>query len=256
YVRNRIRQQVLPALKQINPSVEGTWKDNAARLRDVFSVYELAMDEMKSRLLREAPGGYEIEIAALKALSPFRSCLYELLHSFGFNTSQLADIACALDGDPGKVFHSPTHRILRDRQTLIIQKLSTSRIPEPIFIDGCTREVIAPLHLVFGELPNDNIVLKSGQPTALLDRDKLEFPLLLRPWQHGDVFCPFGMTTHKKVSDFLVDAKVPLTEKERTFVLLSGDSIVWLVGLRIDNRFCITGKTKHIFRAELLRSDG
>ncbi|MBD0257800.1 MAG: tRNA lysidine(34) synthetase TilS, partial [Cytophagales bacterium] len=93
--------------------------------------------------------------------------------------------------------------------------------------------------------------ISTSPRVAALDLQTLRFPLRIRRWKEGDWFCPLGMTSKKKISDFLIDEKVPLNLKERVWVLLSGDSIAWIIGHRIDNRFKITDKTEQVYQLEV-----
>lgn len=93
--------------------------------------------------------------------------------------------------------------------------------------------------------------LPKSASIACLDLEKLQFPLTVRKWQFGDYFFPLGMEQMKKVSDFFIDNKIPVPVKRKTWILSSGKEIVWIMGLRIDNRYRISEKTNHILKLQL-----
>jgi len=255
YIRNRIRHHVLPVLKKINPSVEATFNNNALHLREINNLYEYFISSARKELLKENAHGFRIDIDELKKFPVRDTLLYELLHPFGYNISQVKNIYASLDGISGKIFETSTHRLFKDRKSLFIRTKNGNQPPVEVIIEQNTDEIKQAVNLRFSKISSSDIPLKSDAGIALLDKDKLQFPMILRKWQDGDVFCPFGMKGSKKISDFLIDCKVPLQEKDHTFVLVSAGQIVWLVGLRIDNRYRVDKETKDIFRIELLKDN-
>ncbi len=156
--------------------------------------------------------------------------LFEILHPLGFNAAQVRDICRTLDGQPGKIFTNADWRIVKDRDSLLIESIQEAT-EQPV--------------LEMKEYPyTPDFIIPRGKNTACLDADKLKHPLSLRLWRQGDTFVPFGMKGRKKVSDYLTDRKFSLLHKRQQWVLCCGNDIVWLVGERTDNRFRIDGKTR------------
>ncbi len=160
----------------------------------------------------------------------------------------------------GSYYLGNTHRALRDRSDLIIELLNSKKL-ESVSITELTAEIHKPLNISFETFDRDaatnpqkgkaNSTISFSTQDALLDFDKLIFPLTLRKWQQGDKFMPLGMKGMKLVSDYLTDAKVPRNEKERTLVLMAGDQIIWLVGHRVDERFKVGDQTQMMYLARL-----
>ncbi|HRX11076.1 MAG TPA: tRNA lysidine(34) synthetase TilS, partial [Draconibacterium sp.] len=119
------------------------------------------------------------------------------------------------------------------------------------YIETGDIELFQPFGINIEKLYATEFKIKKERNFACLDNDKLQFPLLIRKWQQGDYFQPLGMTGFKKISDFFIDEKIPLHQKENIWLLCSGEKIVWIMGHRIDNRFKVTGKTKNILQIEV-----
>ena len=220
--RNKIRLQLLPLMADINPAVRQNILRTAANLDADAAIYNNGIAEGRRRTLTDDG----IDIKALLAEPSPEALLYEVVTPLGFNAAQAADILHTLrDGQSGKVFTSDTHMIVRDRDRLVIRRLEEQRIVQ--------------LHLKNVDI-DDSFVIPRSCDTACLDADKLKHELHLRPWRQGDWFMPFGMKGRKLVSDFLTDRKMSLADKQHQLVLCCGDDIVWVVGLRPDNRFCIS----------------
>lgn len=229
YARNKIRLNVLPALREINPSVAESIAETASRLDDVAEIYRHAMQEACCRV---CPDGKRISIPALlKEVAP-QAVLFELLHGKGFNASQIRDILRSLSGESGRLFQGAGWTLLRDREYLFLRSDAEESILSVL------QERIVPVE----DLP----VLPREKEVACLDADRITWPLELRVWSSGDRFIPLGMQNYKKVRDYLRDRKMSLFEKEKQQVVVSGGEIVWLVNERIDQRFRVTGQTRRV----------
>ncbi|MCH5597649.1 tRNA lysidine(34) synthetase TilS [Niabella ginsengisoli] len=190
-----------------------------------------------------------IPVMLLKKTPGLRTVLLELLKPFGFNAPQLPDLIRMLDSDSGKYMLSASHRILKDRKHLIISSLKT--IDNAVIVienEGSFAFANGMIKLIKEE---SNVVEKS-EYTAVLDAARIQYPLLLRPWKMGDYFYPLGMTKKKKLSRFLIDKKLSLTDKEKVWVIEMNKKIIWVVGLRIDDRFKITDNTKSILKISFI----
>ncbi len=231
FVRNKLRLDVLPLLCEINPSVYDTIAATAQRLSDVEKVYSKAMHAACQRVKVEEG---IISIPLLQMETAPRAVLFELLHPLGFNASQLDDIWRSLDAEPGRMFHSPGYTVLRNRDSLLVQKRDTGSTGNLLVLKQEVQEV-AP-----------GFCVPRNAEVAYLDASKVKGPLVLRKWRPGDKFVPFGMRGFKKVRDYLRDRKFSLFDKERQYVVCSGEDIVWLVNERTDNRFRVTENTQHV----------
>lgn len=233
--RNRIRLQLMPLLRQLYPSVDTTMQANIERLRDVEQVYQSHILHLRQHLCQRLEPRLPwltlpidaFPIAELSRLSPRRTLLFELLRPYGFNASVVADIEDALASpQTGTCFRSDSHEALIDRAQLLVAPFLQPLPPRLI-----TTETVFP-----SPLPSNNASIYVS-PHALRQ------PLRLRLWQPADRFCPFGMSDSRLVSDFLKDIKLNAIEKRHLYLLVDADDrVVWVVGLRADNRFRVDGE--------------
>jgi len=156
----------------------------------------------------------------------------------------------SLNTESGKLFFSKTHRLIKDRQKLFVTKLAENEA-RIFYVESNDLELFEPFDIKSEKLTGKDFKIRKEPNIACLDLDKLEFPLLVRKWQEGDYFQPLGMTGFKKLSDFLIDEKIPLHQKENTWLLCSGEKIVWVMGLRIDNRFKVSPQSQYIYKMEI-----
>ena len=245
YLRNKIRHELMPLLTEMNPSIQDTIKGEIKILEGVSQIYTTKTEEIRKELMQEENGIVKFKISDLLALNPLQNYLYELLSPYGFTT--IDAIAKALKGQSGKQFFSSTHQLVVDREFIFI---SPVKIENKVFlIAEKTVELLIPLSLKFKITADKNIVLDSA--IAKLDFEKLKFPLTLRKWQEGDKFMPLGMKKFKKLSDFFIDNKFSILDKQEQWLLCSGDDIVWVVGCRIDERYKLETDTKKVYIAQL-----
>ena len=153
-----------------------------------------------------------------------------------------------MSGLSGKQFTSATHRLLHDRENLVLTPLVKEEVSH-FYLDQEQDEIIDPIHLLISkETLTGTIHYADSQLEASIDQDKIQFPLLIRKWQQGDYFKPLGMTGLKKLSDYFVDSKLSILEKENVWILANGEQIVWIIGYRLDDRYKITSQTKRIIK--------
>lgn len=251
YQRNKIRHDVIPTLEQINPAFMETMAGNIKRLEEAGIVLDQAVDQVREELFEKVNEGIRISIDRLLRLTPLGTWLYELFSPYGFTRPQCEGIRLILDADPGRRSISPTHQLYKDRQRLILVK-SRQETFERFYLDSPEKPSSLPFSMDVELLNRSELdKIPAGRNTACLDYDEIQFPLTIRHWLHGDYFYPLGMDQIKKLSDFFVDEKVPVPEKERTWILASGRKIVWIMGHRIDNRFRITEKTNRVLLLSL-----
>jgi len=249
YLRNNIRHQLIPLLKEINPKIQETISNEIEMLNGINNIFKEKVDEIRKSIIIKREDLFIIKISDLLNISNLEVILYELLRPFG--SFQVKQIINSLRLQSGKQFFSNTHYILIDRECLIIsQKKETNNKEIKIF--RTDHEISKPLYMKLSETFDLSIV--NDSLFAKFDLNKLTFPLLLRKWKNGDKFIPLGMNNFKKVSDFFVDEKYTLNEKKEQWILCSKENIIWIVGKRIDDRYKIASNTKITYIAQLLKN--
>ena len=250
YTRNFIRLNVLPLLERINPSVREAIARSAEHLSAVASVYAYEIARAREEVI-VSEGCLSIE--ALCRFPAPEAILYELLKEYGFSRWVSAEVFDALRKESGKVFYSKTHRLLKDRAYLWIVPLEREAEKTSFLLDPSREIYREPVGLTFRELPiTPDFQIEKNRRFAYFDADKLRFPLTLRKWREGDWFVPFGMKGRQKLSDYFSDHKFSRIEKEKAWLLCSGDAIIWLIGERADNRFRIDSGTKRVLAVNFL----
>lgn len=252
YARNLIRNQVIPVLKSINPQLEATTHTTITRLSqvEVFVTEQLA--SLQQAITYEQDGITYLAIQAIKTKPWAPAILWEMLKPFGFNFLQISSLLESSSAS-GKMIESATHQIYVDRTTWMLSQLQQPARPLTYMIERETTHLSLPAYsLQIRTVPSHQYHFVADSQVAALDVAKLQFPLVVRPWQPGDFFYPLGMQKRKKLSNFLIDCKVPVLVKEKVTVLVSGNDIVWVVGYRIDDRFKITEATEQVCEIRLM----
>jgi tRNA(Ile)-lysidine synthase len=251
YQRNLVRRKIIPVLEKINPDAETAFYQSALRVRDAEKVLFNFINELRKKNVSVKKDASYISINAVASLAGGETVLFELLKPFGFTPDAVVQIFGSAKGISGKQFLSPTHRLIRDRENFIVTTLTKNsvidllRIPKVPAKINFNEEIIS-----FSVKDNNKFPVPKTSAVCCLDFDKLKFPLIIRSWKEGDSFVPLGMQQKRKVSDFLIDKKIPLHEKEKVKVVESNGEIICLAGLRINNRFRVTEKTKKILVVE------
>jgi len=248
YIRNKIRHNIVPSLKELNPEFLSAFQKTQDYLQQTHAMAEDAAIMVYQQVAQEANDEIHFNLKKLKKLSNYHSYLYQWLREFGF--SAWKDIYALADSQSGKQVFSPEFRLVKNRDFLILSPLKTEGEISEYVIDENTIDVNFPIKLLFSKVES---VVETSNKTIFTDAEKLEFPLILRRWNKGDIFEPFGMDgKSKKVSKFFKDEKFSLAEKEKTWLLCSGNKIVWIVGKRADERFKVSETTKKILQIALL----
>lgn len=243
YQRNFLRHQVIPSLKEINPNLEQTFENTVERISGAVEMGEQFLADFKSTSCNINGESFSINRIDLNKYDHPHVILWELTKSKGFNFEQCSDVIETVQS--GKRFYSETHCMTVDRDDLIITVRKMSEILEVLIEDGQQR-VTNGLHVLEIERKKNPVDIDKRAFVANLDASKVIFPLRWRKWKNGDAFQPLGMTTHKKISDLLIDLKIPAPEKQQVTVLESGGRIIWVVGQRISDEFKITPTTTHL----------
>ncbi len=249
YSRNKLRLEVIPKLKEINPKLEQTFEQNSKRFMELEEFLNAEVEKLRAELFTESESGdIAIELNRLKEMRPQNFLMYELFRPYGFNEGVLADLAACWDGQPGKVFESATHELLLDRAQVLLRERRQQK-QETILLNQDEAAVrLQEFTLIYQQLPAERVKICGNPCRAFFDAALLQFPLKLRHWEKGDYFFPFGMDGKKKLSDFFISQKIPLSDKKAIRILENGNGdIIWVVGYRTDNRYKITGQTKKVY---------
>jgi tRNA(Ile)-lysidine synthase len=247
YLRNKIRHDLVPLFKELNPKFIASFQKTRSFLQESQHMVEDASIMVYQQLAKQKEDEIRFDLSQLKKLPNYRSYLYQWLHEFGFLAWD--DVYDLVDSQSGKQVFAPNFRLLKDRNFLILLPINTEIEVQEYFIDKNTEEVNVPLNLSFCDV---NDISVPSNTVIFVDRNKLEFPLVLRRWRQGDYFQPFGMEgKSKKVSKLFKDEKLSLIEKENVWILWSGATIVWVLGKRQDERFRTDDSTQNILKIQL-----
>jgi tRNA(Ile)-lysidine synthase len=253
YSRNYIRHQLIPSVKEIFTDADDNLLKNIERFKSVETLYQQAVELHKKKLLLQKGAELHIPVFKLRQAVPLETIVWEIIKPFSFSPAQVTELVKLLDADNGSYIASATHRIIKNRNWLIITSLMQND-SKFILVENNDKEVLFEEgKLKLEKLTDNNIKIDTSKDVALIDLDAIKFPLLLRKWKQGDYFYPLGMKKKKKLSKFFIDLKLSLPQKEKVWVIESNKKIVWVVGLRIDNRIKITDATKHMLKISLER---
>ncbi|MFC4212969.1 tRNA lysidine(34) synthetase TilS [Pedobacter lithocola] len=250
YVRNKLRLEVIPHLQNINPNLEHTFAKNSARFADVESFLNLHVVKIANEIVLEQADGIFISIEEIKALNPQKLLLFELLKPYSFLETVVEEITEALNKQSGIKFFSASHQATINRDYLIISKISTEEhLHKSVHINDSQFEYNEH---IFQLQFTDELKFETDKNKIFVDSSVLQFPLIIRNWQTGDRFIPLGMRGFKKISDFFIDEKVPLHIKSNVPILVNGNGeIIWIAGMRQDNRYKLSNSTKKVAIFEL-----
>ncbi|MGC3976911.1 MAG: tRNA lysidine(34) synthetase TilS [Paludibacteraceae bacterium] len=249
FVRNKIRLQIIPALAEINPSIKQTLSETTERLQGTWKIFEQTIQEIKQEITIIKDNKLHINIKKLQQQADIRTVLFEILQPYSFHPDVVNQVTDNLTSNSGLKFYSADYILIKDRDYLIlIKNTELENEANEVLIEKDQARLDTPIALTFAIKKKDtDFIVSKSKYKIHLNYDKLKFPLVVRKWRPGDIFKPFGMQNFKKVSNFLIDEKVDLITKQHTLVIASNEDIVWIIGMRIDNRFKISEKTTRIF---------
>ena len=261
YLRNKIRNQLLPVFDELHPEARQGLYKSLEHLSAENELYRVLLNDKLAQIVE-----YDGDIQRLPFLdnvgpstgsgtsSLAFQLLFEWLRQYGFNTDQCCFIYEAIGTGIGNHYYSPTHQVVIGRDDLQLSEIKEQNDDE-IQIGTGEEEILSPVHLRLSRLSkNDDFVIDQSSEVAQLDLDKIRFPLILRHWRQGDRFHPLGMKGSKLLSDFFVDQKFTEWQKQNAWLLTNAEGdILWVVGFRIDNRFKVTSVTKSVLRCEMKR---
>lgn len=246
FVRNFFRNDIIPKLKEINPSFEATMKQDIENFNQAAGIYNNEISNLKSQISKFKSQKFYISIQKLLKLEFASTVLFEIISEYGFSLDSSLKILECLNGEPGKVFYSQSHKLLVDRQNIIIEEKSFEE--SSYLVDSLDGFHELPIKLKTEQIKIDNFKLIKDNTIACINADKIKYPLMLRKWKEGDFFYPLGMKNRKKLSDFFIDQKIDRFTKESIWILESDNEIVWIVGLRLDDRYKVTKNTNQVLQ--------
>jgi len=254
YSRNKLRHEVIPVLKSMNPSLMKSFQNTLSHLKSSNAIVEQEVEKLKknTNFFNKKSEIITFSIRNWLELPNYEALFYEILSSYGFTAWD--DIYSLFNAQSGSEIFSKKYRLLKDRNVLLLSQIDSSS-KQKHQIDLATKELL--LEDCSWELETIDISMKpleKAKNIALIDKKTLKFPLEVRIWQKGDYFYPLGMQGKKKISKFYKDEKLSLLEKEKKYLLVSDGEIVWVEGERLDNRFKVTTQTEEIYKITKINS--
>jgi tRNA(Ile)-lysidine synthase len=254
YARNKLRHEVIPKLKELNPGLESTFENNLKHFRDLELLLELKIEQLKTELLTVHGDELRLIINDVKKLNPQRLLLFKLLQPYGFNETAVDDIISALSKHAGRMFESTSYRIVLDREHLILSQ-KTYSVQQSVLINTGDHTLHYGTYRLTRLHDDSPLIIKDNPMAIAVDSALLIYPLTLRAWQQGDYFYPLGMKTKKKLSDYFINQKIPLHTKTNIPLLINGNGeLIWIGGYRLDERYKVNKNTKKVTIFELYKS--
>lgn len=246
YLRNKVRHSLVPVFKEINPEILSAFEATQGHLLNSSILVDKVIQTAKKQLFTIQNKRIIIDLAKLRSFDTPTAYLYPLLNPYGFK-DWLA-IEDMLEAESGRKVYSPTHVLLKDRNTWILEEITPQ-------IEGeKTEDEIDDSFGGMLEIEEVATFDKGDSDTLYIDKESLNHRLSVRNWQKGDYFYPLGMEgKRKKLSKFYKDIKLDVLKKPRQMLLCDGDEIVWVIGQRADERFKVTDKTKRILRIKVIK---
>jgi len=250
YLRNKLRNQVIPVLTEINPALTDTFGQTLERIRDVKEVFGRRVEEIKAQHLKAESEQFYLDLRWLETEPGAATLLFEILKPYDLPFEQVKQLINA--ETTGKVVQNEAYLFNKDRGGLWVVPQTTQ---QEIWIDKPGNFRWQSYEVMVEEVEDEGCVITDSENTAVLDAEKVQFPICLRSWKEGDAFRPLGMKGKKKLSDFMIDAKIPLSLKNKVPIFETKGAICWVGGHQIDDRFKWTEDTKKVLRIKLLQGD-
>jgi len=249
YVRNKVRHKVIPILKELNPHVLESFQNTIEYLNESQSIINDAVKNITANVVSYENDVLKISCKEIDKLSNKKAYLYQLLHGYGFTAWN--DIVDLISAQPGKQVFSNTHRLLKDRNVLIVTTINKNQhIKGPIIIDKKVSEITNPIKLT---IQNTEDYTSKNNHQIIIDSDLISYPLSLKKWHHGDAMYPTGMKGSKKISQLFKDNKLSLLDKEKIWLLTDANNhIIWVIGLRQDRRYLANKTSKNRLKISYL----
>lgn len=247
YLRNKLRLSLIPAIESVFPQAVQHLYQNTLRFGEVEQLYRQSIERYRKKLLEKRGKDLYIPLRKLIHCRPLATITYELLRPYGLSSQQLKEALQLIHSDSGRYINMGQHRLIKNRDFFIITEQAEQNSTH-ILIEPHTRQVTcAHFHLHISETDSLPRPAHISSNDAYIEKRLLQYPLILRPWKEGDYCYPFGMgMKKKKVKKMLIDLKMPIHEKEKVWVIESNKKIVWLCGIRADERFRVRPQSKEI----------
>ena len=246
YLRNKLRHEVIPILKEINSSLLQSFQSTLNNLNDTADIIEESTNAVLKKAIETIDDNHiAFKISEFKKVNNPKAYLFEIFKDYGF--TEWNDIVDLLDAETGKQVFSSTHRLIKNRAHLLLSEINLEA-SKTISILENDKQVETPFGILFFD--EADALFGKRNNVIFVDKSELKFPLTIRKYKEGDVFYPLGMTGKKKISKYFKDEKLSLLDKENTCLLCSGEDIVWVINRRADNRFKVTENTKNILKIE------
>jgi tRNA(Ile)-lysidine synthase len=243
YLRNKLRHDVIPILKEVQPTLLSSFENTIKNLQQAQSLVNDASRIIYKEVVTEDDNSIKINLKKLTQLANYQAYLYQWLKDFGFVAWN--DIYDLVSAQSGKKVLSPEFSLLKDRDFFILTPKVGDEITQEFLIEKEDGKVNIPLKFTFCNVSDISV---TDSNSIFVDENKLQFPLTLRKWQEGDFFYPFGMTGKKKLSKYFKDEKFSLIDKSTTWILCSDNQIVWIINKRMDDRFKVNNNTTTILK--------
>ncbi len=253
YTRNLFRNEIIPLISKVYPQVKTNLQDNISRFSEIQKLYRVSIDRIKKKLCTTKNDEIHIPVKQLMSYQN-KALIFEIIAEYGFTERQVDEVIKLTDAESGKFIQSPStsHRIIKFRNWFIISKDQSPEAETIVIEEGVSNVQCSMFNVQFSTFETSNLKPQTSNLIAWVDANEITYPLVLRKWKQGDYFYPFGMKKKKKLARFFIDQKLSKTEREKAWVIEMNKKIVWVVGMRIDDRFRITEKTKRILKIALL----
>ncbi|MGX1639040.1 tRNA lysidine(34) synthetase TilS [Sphingobacterium sp. NPDC055431] len=245
YARNKIRLEIIPKFKEIQPDFEAILEQNIKHFEESHRFIQNQVDAIRKLIFRNEGNQIKIRLEALQVHASDPFLIFELFRPYNFQRNVTDDLITVLDKGMGQIFESSSHELLLDRDELILREKVIDS-PFTITIENLHAKVNYN-HKGFFIVESQGMEIERDENQVQVDADLIKFPLVLRPWQIGDTFKPLGMEGSKKLSDYFIQKKLNRFQKEEVPILVNADGqLIWIVGMRLDNRFKVTENTKKV----------
>lgn len=244
YTRNFFRNELLPAIKKVYPQVEENLLNNIERFKKTNALYQISVEELKKKIGEQYASEFRLPVLKLMKYQ-HTSLIFEIIKDYGFGEKQVEEVIKLAHADSGKFIENDRYQIIKHRNWFIVAPKAS--IADTIAVEeGMEKIYFSGGKLELKTISKEKFHLQKKERIAQLDTKHIEYPLLLRKWKQGDYFYPLGMRKKKKLARFFIDQKLPKNQKENIWVLESNKKIIWIVGMRIDDRFKVKESTKEI----------
>ena len=252
YSRNKIRNEVIPLLKEINPSLGKSLTESLKRIQKLSHDIKTRIDLFIQKFVDFKDDYINIKKDFIDDIEKYEILLFDFFQDYGFNYSQIENIIKSLKAKNQKKFISLNYELIIERKSIFI--ITKDFLVKTRYESKEIENIVLPFfNLNVKKYKKSLFTLNKSNNNAQLDFDKITYPICIRNYKKGEKFLPLGMRKNKKISDFLSDKKVNYIIKLRQCVITdSTDSVLWVVGHQISNKFKVDSETKNILEFEII----